>query len=179
MHLQEYQEKRKFDQTPEPEPEANAKETLHESTVFVVQKHRASHLHFDFRLEADSVLKSWAVPKGPSMNPKDKRLAVRVEDHPLSYANFSGTIPEGNYGAGEVEIWDNGTYMYCGKFRDIGEAIQQGIIEFELEGHLLRGIFSLIRTHMDEKENNWLLIKKDDAYAVHHPYDAADIPPNN
>lgn len=177
MHLQEYQEKRKFDQTPE--PETNESEMPHESPVFVVQKHKASHLHFDFRLEADGVLKSWAVPKGPSMNPKDKRLAVQVEDHPLSYAGFSGTIPEGNYGAGQVEIWDNGTYTYIGKFNDMEEAIRKGIIEFELEGHLLRGIFNLVRTHMDEKENNWLLMKKDDAYAVHHPYDAADIPLNN
>lgn len=177
MHLHEYLEKRKFDQTPE--PETNGQETPHESPVFVVQKHKASHLHFDFRLEADGVLKSWAVPKGPSMNPKDKRLAVQVEDHPLSYAGFSGIIPEGNYGAGQVEIWDNGTYRYIGKFHDIDEAIRQGIIEFELEGHLLRGIFNLVRTNMDDKENNWLLMKKNDAYAVHHPYEAVDIPSNN
>lgn len=174
MHLQEYLEKRKFDQTPE--PKANVGETSDSHPIFVVQKHNASHLHFDFRLEADGVLKSWAVPKGPSMNPKDKRLAIQVEDHPLSYADFSGIIPEGNYGAGEVEIWDKGTYTYLKKYPDMDEAIEHGVIEFELHGHYLKGIFTLVRTNMDEKENNWLLIKKDDSDAVHHLYDAVDIP---
>lgn len=174
MHLQEYQEKRKFDQTPE--PQTNIGETPHNEPVFVVQKHNASHLHFDFRLETDGVLKSWAVPKGPSMNPKDKRLAIQVEDHPLSYADFSGTIPEGNYGAGEVEIWDKGTYTDLKKYPDMNEAIKQGIVEFELNGHHLKGIFTLVRTNMDDKENNWLLMKKDDSYAIHHFYNAVDIP---
>lgn len=174
MSLKEYQEKRRFDDTPE--PEAKEKKTSHPEPVFVVQKHQASHLHFDFRLEADGVLKSWAVPKGPSMNPKDKRLAVQVEDHPLDYAGFEGVIPEGNYGAGTVEIWDSGTYAYKGKFRDVDEAIEEGVIEMELDGQKLKGLFDLVRTDMDDKKNNWLLMKKDDSFAIHDIYRAEDIP---
>lgn len=175
MSLKEYQEKRRFDQTPE--PEADAKPGSGREPVFVVQKHDASRLHWDFRLEAGGVLKSWAVPKGPSMNPKDKRLAVHVENHPYDYKDFEGTIPEGNYGAGTVEIWDNGTYTYIEKFRDIDAAIEHGILEFKLHGRKLKGLFTLVRTSMDgEKDKNWLLVKKDDMYAVHTPYDAADLP---
>lgn len=174
MSLQEYQEKRRFDETPE--PEAEQKKTSRFAPVFVVQKHRASQLHFDFRLEADGVLKSWAVPKGPSMNPKDKRLAVQVEDHPLDYAGFEGVIPQGNYGAGTVEIWDSGTYLYKGKFRDVDEAIEEGVIEMELDGQKLKGLFDLVRTDMDDKKNNWLLMKKNDSFAVHDIYRAEDIP---
>lgn len=174
MSLKEYQEKRRFDETPE--PEAKKDNTTHPEPVFVVQKHEASRLHFDFRLETDGVLKSWAVPKGPSMNPKDKRLAVQVEDHPLDYAGFEGVIPEGNYGAGTVEIWDNGTYAYTGKLRDMDEAIKHGVIEVELHGHKLKGLFDLVRTDMDDKKNNWLLIKKNDSFAVHSMYQAEDIP---
>lgn len=172
MSLKEYQEKRRFPETPEPgphEPAASGREP-----IFVVQQHAASHLHWDFRLEADGVLKSWAVPKGPSMNPKDKRLAVQVEDHPLDYAGFEGTIPEGNYGAGTVEIWDNGTYTYIEKYRDLPDAIDHGILEFKLHGHKLKGLFTLVRTQMDGKDKNWLLVKKEDDYAVHGAYDAAD-----
>ncbi|MCD8186693.1 MAG: 3'-phosphoesterase [Rikenellaceae bacterium] len=174
MSLKEYQEKRKFDATPE--PGAEVKDSSGKEPVFVVQRHEASHLHFDFRLEADGVLKSWAVPKGPSMNPKEKRLAVQVEDHPLDYGHFEGIIPEGNYGAGTVEIWDSGTYTYIEKYRNIAEAIDHGILEFKLHGRKLKGLFALVRTGMDGKDKNWLLIKKDDAYAVHSPYEAADIP---
>lgn len=145
--------------------------------AFVVQKHDASHLHWDFRLEVKGVLASWAVPKGPSMNPKDKRLAVHVEDHPFDYRNFEGVIPEGNYGAGTVEIWDKGTYTYIEKYRDIAAAIEHGVLEFKLHGRKLKGLFTLVRTGMDDqKDKNWLLLKKDDVYAVHREYNAADIP---
>lgn len=175
MSLKEYQEKRRFGLTPE--PGAGDKYRSGPEPVFVVQKHDASHLHFDFRLEADRVLKSWAVPKGPSMNPKDKRLAVHVEDHPFDYRDFEGTIPEGNYGAGTVEIWDSGTYTPLEKHRDVTRAIEDGILEFTLHGRKLKGLFTLVRTTMDGKgDKNWLLLKKDDVYAVHRAYDAAEIP---
>lgn len=175
MSLKEYQEKRKLDQTPE--PAADGKESTGKEPVFVVQKHEASHLHWDFRLEADGVLKSWAVPKGPSMNPKDKRLAVHVEDHPYDYRDFEGTIPEGNYGAGTVEIWDSGTYTPLEKHRDVTRAIEDGLLEFRIHGSKLKGQFTLVRTSMDgQPDKNWLLLKKDDEYAVHGEYDANDIP---
>lgn len=174
MSLKEYKEKRQFNKTSEPVPEKL--ETPNRVPVFVVQKHEASHLHFDFRLEVDGVLKSWAVPKGPSMNPKDKRLAVQVEDHPLSYAHFEGVIPEGNYGAGEVEIWDSGTYAYIGNTLDASSALKHGVLEFKLHGHKLKGEFTLVHTNMDDREKNWLLIKKEDIFAVTHVYNAKDIP---
>ena len=174
MSLKEYQEKRRFGETPE--PGGTEKVSPGREAAFVIQKHDASHLHWDFRLEADGVLKSWAVPKGPSMNPKDRRLAVRVEDHPLDYGGFEGVIPEGNYGAGTVEIWDRGTFTPLEKHRDVGRAIEDGLLEFSLHGRKLKGLFSLVRTHMDGKDKNWLLIKHDDAYAVHDEYDAKEIP---
>lgn len=174
MSLKEYQEKRKFGQTPEPSS-GDASTGVHEA-VFVVQKHDASRLHFDFRLEADGALKSWAVPKGPSMNPRDKRLAVQVEDHPLAYGSFEGTIPEGNYGAGTVEIWDSGTYSPVEKHRDADRAIADGVLEFTIHGRKLKGLFTLVRTDIGDSDKNWLLVKKDDSYAVHSPYDAAKIP---
>lgn len=174
MSLKEYQEKRKWDETPEPVPASRMESS--KEPVFVVQKHCASHLHFDFRLEADGVLKSWAVPKGPSMNPKEKRLAVQVEDHPLDYAFFEGTIPEGNYGAGTVEIWDNGTYTYLEKYRTIAEALAHGVLEFKLHGRKLKGRFTLVRTRMNGKDKNWLLIKKEDPFSVNHAWEAIDIP---
>lgn len=125
--------------------------------VFVVHEHHASHLHFDLRLEMDGVLKSWAVPKGPSMNPADKRLAVLVEDHPLEYGSFEGVIPEGHYGAGTVLIWDRGAFglKYGG--------VRQGRIEFTLRGEKLKGAFVLVR--MSGKQKEWLLIKKKDEHA--------------
>ena len=125
--------------------------------IFVVHEHHARHLHYDLRLEMDGVLKSWAVPKGPSMDPRHKRLAVMVDDHSLEYADFEGTIPEGQYGAGEVIIWDRG------EFKLIKGDINSGALEFELKGKRLRGRFSLIR--MKKGDKNWLLIKMKDAFA--------------
>ncbi|GER94053.1 3'-phosphoesterase [hot springs metagenome] len=122
--------------------------------IFVVHEHYARHHHFDFRLEMEGVLKSWAVPKGPSMNPSDKRLAIMVEDHSLEYGSFEGTIPEGQYGAGTVVIWDSGTYKL------ISGTIDSGRIEVELNGKKLNGIFMLVK--MKGKDKEWLLMKKRD-----------------
>ncbi|MCL5985865.1 MAG: DNA ligase [Actinobacteria bacterium] len=168
MTLREYQRKRKFDETPEPEGEQNGGG---ESPVFVVQKHRSSHLHYDFRLEVGGVLKSWAIPKGLSLNPKQKHLAVMVEDHPLDYKDFEGVITEGNYGAGTVMIWDRGTYripMLFGK-QEIEKKINSGLagghITFILNGQKLRGEFALVRLRKSKEDNAWLLIKKNDEFA--------------
>lgn len=122
--------------------------------IFVVHEHHAKHLHFDFRLEIGGVLKSWAVPKGPSMNPADKRLAIMVEDHPLEYSSFEGIIPEGQYGAGTVVIWDSGTYKL------IGGSIDSGRLEFELNGKKLNGVFMLVKMKGKDKDKEWLLMKK-------------------
>jgi len=130
---------------------------------FVVQKHQASHLHYDFRMEIEDVLKSWAIPKGPSMNPQEKRLAVAVEDHPLSYINFEGVIPEGEYGAGAVLIWDSGKYRTIGE-EDIEKQYKKGRMKFNLEGEKLKGGFVLIQTKIGGKNKNWLLIKEKDRY---------------
>ena len=127
--------------------------------VFIIHEHHAKKLHFDLRLEIDKVLKSWAVPKGPSMNPGDKRLAIMVEDHPLEYASFKGVIPDGMYGAGTVVIWDKGTFTIKeGSFKDKKMAI-------ELKGKTLKGLFSLFSFKSQPK--NWLLVKKNDKFAVH------------
>ena len=127
------------------------------SLRFVVQVHNASHLHYDFRLEIEGALRSWAIPRGPSMDPSDKRLAVLVEDHPVEYADFEGVIPEGEYGAGTVGIWDRGTYRLLEKREDK--------IVFSLEGDRLRGNFILIRLRKSQKGNEWLLIKQKDEFA--------------
>ena len=127
------------------------------SPRFVVHEHDASHLHYDFRLEMEGVLRSWTIPKGPSMDPSDKRLAVLVEDHPLQYAGFEGAIPEGEYGAGRVAIWDRGAYSLLEKKEDK--------VVFFLEGKKLRGNFALIRLRRSRKGNEWLLIKQKDEYA--------------
>lgn len=166
MSLSKYNQKRDFKQTQEPKGkrEKSAKEL-----IFVVQKHAASHLHYDFRLEIDGVLKSWAVPKGPSMNPDDKRLAMMVEDHPYSYKDFEGTIPEGNYGAGNVIVWDNGTYTPDQPSANPAKALladlNKGHLSFILKGKKLKGEFSLIKLK-GKQENAWLLIKKHDPYAT-------------
>jgi bifunctional non-homologous end joining protein LigD len=158
MALEKYNEKRRFNETPEPKGTL-AKNQGHR---FVVQKHRASHLHYDFRLEMDGVLKSWAVPKGPSLDSADKRLAMQVEDHPVSYFDFEGIIPEGNYGAGTVMVWDVGTWEPLG---DASEMLARGDLKFRLRGNKLKGEFVL--AHMrgrrpGSKGNEWLLIKKKD-----------------
>lgn len=167
MSLTTYKRKRNFKSTSEPEGRSRKKSRQLE---FVVQQHAASHLHYDFRLEADGVLKSWAVPKGPSINPDDKRLAMMVEDHPYDYKNFEGTIPEGNYGAGNVIVWDNGNYtsVDAENVKDAEKKILAGIkkghVSFILNGKKLKGEFSLIKLH-GKQENAWLLVKKEDRYA--------------
>lgn len=162
MGLKRYKAKRTFSQTPEPRPKVvKTKRALR----FVVQKHAARALHYDFRLELDGVLKSWAVPKGPPAKPKDKRLAVMTEDHPLAYGKFEGTIPKGNYGAGTVEIWDAGTYGAAGTTgRNESEAaIRTGLLRGSfgviLKGKKLKGEYILVRFRRAEK-NAWLFIKK-------------------
>lgn len=132
---------------------------------YYVQKHRASHLHYDLRLEADGVLKSWAVPKGPSLDPHQKRLAIRVEDHPWEYRNFEGTIPKGHYGAGEVIVWDRGTYREAHEAGEdaVLKGLRSGALSFVLRGKKLKGEFSLVRLG---RKRQWLLIKKNDAFAM-------------
>ncbi|WP_068471272.1 DNA ligase D [Candidatus Protochlamydia phocaeensis] len=167
MGLKEYQRKRNFKETAEPKGEM--KRSKAKGLRFVVQKHQASHLHYDFRLEMEGVLKSWAVPKGPSLDPADKRLAVQVEDHPFDYRTFEGTIPEGNYGAGEVIVWDEGTYEAVGTSsreeseRLLLKGLEEGHLNFILNGHKLKGEFSLIK--IKGRDRQWLLIKKKDPYA--------------
>jgi len=165
MSLSKYNQKRDFKQTREPKGKV---EKSANKLIFVVQKHAASHLHYDFRLEMDGVLKSWAVPKGPSMDPEVKRLAMMVEDHPYSYKDFEGTIPEGNYGAGNVIVWDNGTYTSDEKTvsdeKQLLSDLAKGRMSFILKGKKLKGEFSLVKLH-GKQENAWLLIKKNDKYA--------------
>jgi bifunctional non-homologous end joining protein LigD len=158
--LEEYRRKRRFDRTPEPAGEGPRRR----GQAFVVQKHAARRLHYDFRLEIDGVLKSWAVPKGPSLSPADKRLAVQTEDHPLEYAHFEGVIPEGSYGAGTVMVWDRGTYELEG-LGSASEQVARGEIKFNLHGEKLRGGFVLVKLRRSEKGNEWLLIKHKDAFA--------------
>jgi bifunctional non-homologous end joining protein LigD len=167
MALVEYKKKRSFKNTPEPTGGKVSGAKLH----FVIQKHAASRLHYDFRLEINGVLKSWAVPKGPSLNPADKRLAILVEDHPYDYKNFEGIIPKGNYGAGTVMIWDEGTYAPVEPSnskeeneKTLMKAFRAGQLKIQLEGQKVKGEFTLVKTkHRDE--NAWLLIKHRDEYA--------------
>lgn len=155
--LEKYRQKRQFSKTPEPAPK---KKTSTTGRLFVIQKHRASHLHYDFRLEDRGVLKSWAVPKGPSLDPSVKRLAMAVEDHPLDYADFEGVIPEGEYGAGTVMVWDRGTYLPEG-IEDVAAALDKGELKFSLNGKKLKGSWVLVRT----RNRQWLLIKHRDRFA--------------
>jgi bifunctional non-homologous end joining protein LigD len=160
MGLQRYREKRDFTKTSE--PRGRAARRAKSSLTFVVQKHAARSLHYDFRLEWGGVLKSWAVPKGPSLDPADKRLAVEVEDHPLEYGNFEGVIPEHEYGAGTVEIWDRGTWTPDG---DAARGLREGHLTFTLSGKRLAGRWALIRMKRTERQQPWLLIKERDALA--------------
>ena len=176
MSLDEYKRKRRFEQTPEP-PAKIGKQSRHR---FVVQRHNASRLHYDFRLEMEGVLKSWAVPKGPSLDPADKRLAMQVEDHPVSYFDFEGTIPEGNYGGGTVMVWDAGTWeplspvpvngVYVpGTEKEAAAMLAKGDLKFRLKGKRLKGDFALVHIKArrpGSKGNEWLLIKKKDNYVV-------------
>src|SRR5580704_16947285 len=157
-NLEEYRKKRRFDRTPEPA----GKESEPGEGVFVVQKHSARRLHYDFRLAINGTLKSWAVPKGPSLNPADKRLAVETEDHPLEYGGFEGKIPEGSYGAGTVMVWDRGTFAPEGNL-DAAQQLEKGEIKFSLNGEKLRGSFVLVKLKRSEKGNEWLMIKHKDA----------------
>src|SRR2546429_6666365 len=188
--LEEYKRKRPFDRTPEPsgapepvagkvqdKPSPSAKRTrlpkpklpqlevrpgAEHGDTFVVQKHRATRLHYDFRLAIDGTLKSWAVPKGPSQSHADKRLAVMTEDHPLDYGDFEGKIPEGNYGAGTVMVWDRGTFHVEGNL-DALKQLEKGEIKFSLNGEKLRGSFVLVKLKQSEKGNEWLMIKHKDS----------------
>ncbi len=169
MSLVPYKKKRNFKTTSEPESTETGTEP---ALVFVVQKHAASHLHYDLRLEMGGVLKSWAVPKGPSLNPEDKHLAVMVEDHPYAYKNFEGTIPAGNYGAGKVIVWDTGTchaLHATGKQneeKELLDGLKKGHISFILKGKKLNGEFALVKLKNSKQPNAWLLMKKHDAYAT-------------
>jgi len=184
MALEEYKRKRRFEETPEPPPKVEKKR----GNRFVVQKHEATRLHYDFRLEMEGVLKSWAVPKGPSLDPADKRLAMHVEDHPVSYFDFEGNIPDGNYGAGSVMVWDVGTWQPLapvpvdGKYvpgteKDAAAMLAKGDLKFRLNGERLKGDFALIKMkgrRPGSKGNEWLMIKKHDNEVV-EGYDAGDI----
>src|ERR1700722_4821256 len=166
MALEEYVRKRKFGNTPEPPPQTEAARTgAGEAPRFFVQRHDAPRLHYDFRLEIDGVLVSWAVPKGPSLEPLSKFLAAKVEDHPLEYGEFEGNIPAGNYGAGSVMLWDRGTWDLLGDL-PVEQQIARGDLKFRLHGEKLKGEFAIIRMKNRGKGNEWLIIKKSDAEAV-------------
>lgn len=175
MALKDYHKKRKFDETSEPKGKTKKSKN---KLIFVIQRHAATRLHYDFRLEMEGVLKSWAVPKGPSLDPKDKRLAMMVEDHPYDYKDFEGNIPEGNYGAGQVEVWDSGTYEPLeenSKLSDEKELLKElhtGSLKFILHGKKLKGEFALVKMKNTD-DNSWLLIKHKDEFAE-SPYDAEE-----
>lgn len=176
MSLSEYKKKRSFNKTPEPKGGRGSNKKLR----FVIQKHAASRLHYDFRLEMDGVLKSWAVPKGPSLNPSEKRLAMLVEDHPYDYKDFEGIIPEGNYGAGTVIIWDQGTYEPLEEVKGksaqekiLLKGFREGSLKFRLNGEKLEGEFVLVKTPR-RANNAWLLIKHRDAFVSDKPVTEQD-----
>jgi len=164
--LKQYGEKRDFKRTPEPR---GGRRRRSKEPMFVIHKHAARNLHYDFRLEVDGALASWAVPKGPSTDPREKRLAVRVEDHPLDYGDFEGAIPRGQYGAGSVIVWDTGTYRNTtkkdGKEVPVKQAIENGHLTVWLEGRKLEGGYALTRMRTERGREQWLLVKKDDEFA--------------
>lgn len=166
MSLKEYEKKRHFDVTPEPKGSQKERARTHDSLLYVIQKHQATSLHYDFRLEWNDVLLSWAVPKGPSLDPSIKRLAMQVEDHPLEYGDFEGVIPAGEYGGGTVMLWDSGTWTP--QVPDVDAALRKGDLKFTLHGRKLKGSWVLVRTRGFGKNagrSSWLLIKHQDAYA--------------
>ena len=174
--LQEYQRKRNFDATPEPAGKAR-RGARAQALQFCIQKHDASHLHYDFRLELNGTLKSWAIPKGPSLDPKVKRLAVHVEDHPLDYASFEGSIPAGHYGAGEVIVWDRGVWLPEG---DPAQGYASGKLRFRLQGEKLNGTWHLFRTRLGGKKEQWMLVKSDDEAArAEADYDVLQAQPDS
>ncbi|HKE24007.1 MAG TPA: DNA polymerase ligase N-terminal domain-containing protein [Bryobacteraceae bacterium] len=164
MPLEEYAAKRRFEKTPEPAP-SREKSSKFPANYFCVQRHDATRLHYDFRLEVGGVLKSWAVPKGPTLDPIMKHLAAHVEDHPIDYGDFEGNIPAGNYGAGSVMLWDRGTYELLGE-ASAEEQLARGDFKFRLHGDKLHGDFALVRMKNRGKGNEWLLIKKRDDFAT-------------
>jgi bifunctional non-homologous end joining protein LigD len=180
--LDEYRRKRDFTKSPEPEGRGNARRPARPTRFFCVQKHLASHLHYDFRLEHHGTLLSWAVPKGPSLDPSIKRLAMHVEDHPVEYGNFEGVIPEG-YGAGIVMLWDRGTWTPA--VDDVDAALAKGDLKFTLDGYKLKGSWALVRTHgygagragAGDGGRSWLLIKHRDDWAG--PLDIAEFAPRS
>jgi bifunctional non-homologous end joining protein LigD len=166
IKLAKYQEMRDFSQTAEPSGK-DAKVVPSEALRFVIQKHAASHLHFDLRLEYEGTFRSWAVPKGPSLDPKDRRMAMEVEDHPLDYGDFEGTIPKGQYGGGSVMLWDRGYWAPEKGFEKIGAALAKGELKFVMEGERMHGSWVIVRTKRDSRgKASWLLIKHRDEGAV-------------
>jgi bifunctional non-homologous end joining protein LigD len=165
MGLKEYAQKRTFDKTPEPGPAEHKTQGTARGGFFCVQRHDATRLHYDFRLEVGGVLVSWAVPKGPSLDPARKALAMKVEDHPFDYGTFEGNIPEGNYGAGSVMLWDKGTYDVLGDAPP-EKQIERGDFKFQLHGTKLNGSFAIVHMKHAGKGNEWLLIKKKDEFVV-------------
>jgi bifunctional non-homologous end joining protein LigD len=165
MALNEYRKKRHFGISPEPSGEKTAPKNPKSSLIYVVQKHRATQLHYDFRLEFRGTLLSWAVPKGPSLDPSVKRLAMQVEDHPVEYASFEGVIPEGEYGGGTVMVWDTGTWS--AESPDVAAALEKGDLKFALHGKKLKGSWVLVRTRGfgSSTKTSWLLIKHRDEFA--------------
>ena len=174
MGLDEYKKKRDFAQTPEPDASYHKNKG---ELRFVIQRHEATRLHYDLRLEMEGVLKSWAVPKGPSMNPEDKRLAIQTEDHPIKYLTFHGIIPKGNYGAGRMTIWDEGTYApaYGGGEETLLEMMEKGDVKLKFFGTKIQGTFALVHTSRGDQKNQWLLIKKVDDFSTDLSYDAENL----